>query len=167
VLLARTIVRADGSYDFPQATLPSSLTNGAHTLRVTTTRNGAPAQYTSSVTISGGTAAAPGGTSGLPQTGRDTSMMAIWGVLFVLAGSHLLLWLDSRRARPARATLTLAGEIAPLDPDIAGDDIVGGPIVAGPVARAVPPAAVERDENRWDTVRRVQDAVRDWRRPGP
>lgn len=120
VLLARFDAHGDGSYISPVVTIPRDASSGRHNVFVRTASN----EYVQPISISGARAVP----RGLPRTGTDTALLAVWGFVLLVFGSLLVTatWRWWRTAR-ADARMGSGGEgLERLDPDEARPISSGG-----------------------------------------
>lgn len=112
VLLARFDANADGSYTSPVATIPSDTDPGRHEVIVRTEDN----EYVQPITVT-----AAGVPAGLPETGRNIALLALWGTLSLILGSVLVTvswrrWQEARVAADAEsAWISEASALGTLD----------------------------------------------------
>lgn len=98
VVLAVTTIDSLGGYSTEEAVIPRDTTNGTHSIIVRTTLNGQSVEYTRAITVSGGSAR---GADGLPLTGTNAVLLALWALTLTVFGSVLIsvTWKRWREAR--------------------------------------------------------------------
>lgn len=121
VVLGRTRIDAKGDYSTQGLgmRIPEGTSPGSHTVTATTRLNNREVTYSQGITVVAGTT-----TPGLPTTGQDIAMLALWGVLLLAIGSTLTAatW---RRWRAARMTALLAAEGRGAPPRIPNSALKG------------------------------------------